>query len=102
MAGRARATLDTDPRFTRAPSSGADTMWGTADDDYGDLTLLFGSPALDAGDNTAIPTDTLDLDSDGVFTETLPLDFAGHPRQLDVGRAPDVATAARRSSIWAL
>lgn len=81
--------LDADPLFTRAPSSGDDTLWGTADDDYGDLSPLYSSPALDAGDSTVVPTDTLDLDGDGILTETLPLDFAGHPRQLDVGGSPD-------------
>ena len=40
-----------DPRFVRMPSSGADGLWGTEDDDYGDLHLLPDSPAIDAGDD---------------------------------------------------
>src|SRR5690606_13172794 len=31
--------LDEDPRFVRAPSPGPDGVWGTDDDDYGDLRL---------------------------------------------------------------
>ncbi len=85
--------LDADPRFRRAPSPGPDTTWGTADDDYGDLSLLTSSPALDAGDNTALPTDTLDLDGDGIVTETLPLDLAGAERRIDVA-APDTGNGS--------
>ncbi len=54
----------------------------------GDLRLLPGSPAIDAGDTTALPLDTLDLDDDGNTTERIPLDLAGAPRLLD-----DPATA---------
>jgi len=35
--------------FTRLPSPGPDSVWGTADDDYGDLSLLPTAPAIDAG-----------------------------------------------------
>ena len=42
--------IGTDPQFIRNPSPGADTVWGTADDDYGDLRLLANSsPCIDAG-----------------------------------------------------
>jgi hypothetical protein len=43
----------------------------------GDLRLGFGSPCLDAGNNSLLPADALDLDSDGNVTEPLPLDLAG-------------------------
>ncbi len=39
------------PCFFCDPSAGADSVWGTADDDYGDLRLIYQSPAFDAGDN---------------------------------------------------
>jgi hypothetical protein len=59
--------LDADPLFVRSPAPGADGDWGTADDDYGDLRLRPGSPAIDAGDTAAVPA--------GVTT-----DLAGNPR----------------------
>src|SRR5207248_4443188 len=47
--------IDVDPRFVRAPSPGADGVWGTGDDDFGDLHLADGSPCADAGANRALP-----------------------------------------------
>jgi hypothetical protein len=69
-----------DPLFVRNPSAGADGVWGTADDDYGDLRLTAASPALDAGDDTLLPVDEFDLDGDGDTAEPLPLDLAGNAR----------------------
>ena len=74
------ATEPIDPRFVRAPSAGADRLWGTSDDDYGDLRLRVDSPAIDAGDNNLLPADTADLDGDGDTSEPIPLDFAGNSR----------------------
>jgi len=63
--------MDTAPLFVRAPDPGPDGVWGDDDhgvgsgddDDYGDLHLQAASPAIDAGDNTAIPAEvTTDLD----------------------------------------
>ncbi len=51
--------LDVDPRFVDA--NGPDDVVGTADDD---LRLLPGSPAIDAGDNAAVPSWLL-VDIDG-------------------------------------
>src|SRR5690606_22079334 len=98
------------PRFVRAPSPGADGVWGTADDDYGDLRLRAGSPALDAGLTEFLPPDVWDLDGDGDTEEPLPLDAAGGRRvwgpEVDLGayergpaarspwRAPAGASAA--------
>ena len=36
-----------DPVFLRTPSPGPDTLWGTLDDDYGDLHIALNSPAID-------------------------------------------------------
>jgi len=41
------------PTFVRPPSAGPDEMWGTDDDDGGDLRLSAGSPGIDAGRNDA-------------------------------------------------
>jgi hypothetical protein len=58
--------LDSDPLFV--------------DPTNGNLQLLNGSPAIDTGDNSALPPDTADLDRDGDTTELIPFDFAGEPR----------------------
>lgn len=79
------AVLDADPQFARAPTPGADATWGTPDDDYGDLRLQVGSPALDAGDAAHLPADAADLDGDGDTTEPLPLDLDGEARIVGTG-----------------
>lgn len=56
-----------DPLFVRTPSKGPDALWGTSDDDYGDLRMQSGSPCIDAGDNSLLPP-------------TLTTDIAGNPR----------------------
>ena len=71
------------PLFNRLPSFGADGTWGTADDDYGDLRLSPGSPAIDSAANADVPLDNLDVDGDGNTTEQLPLDLQGSPRFID-------------------
>jgi hypothetical protein len=50
------------------------------DPDNGDLRFQPGSPCIDAGDNTAVPLDEYDLDSDGISEEPLPFDLDGNPR----------------------
>jgi len=40
-----------DPGFVRDPSPGGDDIWGTEDDDCGDLHLTSMSPAINAGSN---------------------------------------------------
>jgi hypothetical protein len=63
--------INTDPLFVRNPSPGTDGIWGTTDDDYGDLRLQITSPCADAGSNAAVPA--------GVTT-----DLAGNPRIVDI------------------
>ena len=84
--------LDVNPLFGRVPSAGADGMWGTGDDDYGDLRVLSGSPAIDAGDNVALPPDTADLDGDGNTTEPLSLDLVMLSRQFDILNVADTGS----------
>lgn len=67
--------------------SGQDPMF--ADPANADYSLLPGSPAIDAGDNTAVPADALDLDMDGDTGEGLPLDLAGGARFVDDPATPD-------------
>jgi hypothetical protein len=81
--------LDADPLFVLAPAPGLDGVWGTGDDQCGDLRLRAGSPCIDAGDNSAVPA--------GLFH-----DLAGNPRFVDdpdtldtgTGRAPIVDLGA--------
>jgi hypothetical protein len=74
--------ISADPRFVSV-GPGADEIWGTADDTFGDLHLLPGSPCIDAGNNADVPADSADLDGDGNVTEPLPFDLAGAGRFAD-------------------
>lgn len=76
--------IQTNPMFLRYPSPGADTIWGTSDDDYGNLRLKASSPTLDAGDNNYLFSDTLDLDEDGDVDEQIPFDLTDNPRRVDL------------------
>jgi len=49
----------------------------------GNYHLQPGSPCIDAGNNAAVPLDTLDLDGDGDTTERMPFDLDGLPRFVD-------------------
>jgi CSLREA domain-containing protein len=81
--------LYNDPGFVRNPSHGGDG-WGddpdttgideSLNDDYGDLRLAYGSPAIDAGDNALVPADEHDLDGDGDAAELLAVDLQGYER----------------------
>ena len=65
------SVLNADPRFVDLAS--------------GDLRLGISSPAIDAGGNTLLPSDTLDVDGDGDTTELLPIDVDGAVRRADWG-----------------
>jgi parallel beta-helix repeat protein len=52
------------------------------------------SPCADAGDNTAVPDDTADLDGDGNTTEPIPYDFDGDPRIWEDAASPTVDIGA--------
>jgi predicted outer membrane repeat protein len=60
-----------------------------------DYHVLPDSPVIDAGDNTAVPPDELDLDRDGDVTERIPLDldsirrFTDRPATTDTGVADE-------------
>jgi predicted outer membrane repeat protein len=64
-----------DPLFVDA--DGADDQYGTDDDNP---RLSAKSPAIDAGDNSALPGDDFDLDDDGDTAEQIPLDLDLHAR----------------------
>jgi predicted outer membrane repeat protein len=74
--------IDANPLFVRNPDPGADDTWGTEDDDYGDLHLQIGSPAIDAGNNTApeLAGITTDLDGNPRFYDV--------PEIVDTGMGP--------------
>ncbi|MHC4445703.1 MAG: hypothetical protein ACYTBZ_17260, partial [Planctomycetota bacterium] len=50
--------INIDPQFVSRPVPGGDGIWGTGDDDLGDLHLQVGSQSIDAGSNGAVPPDT--------------------------------------------
>jgi hypothetical protein len=64
-----------DPLFIDA--NGSDNILGTLDDN---LRLPSASPALDAGNNSAVPADAADVDDDGNITEQIPYDMDGRVR----------------------
>ncbi|MCL4207511.1 MAG: DUF1565 domain-containing protein, partial [Pirellulaceae bacterium] len=72
--------LDLDPLFVDAAN--------------GNLRLAAGSPAIDAGNNAALPTDTADLDGDGDTAEPIPFDLDMLPRRFDVVAVADTGNGA--------
>ncbi len=74
-------SIDDNPLFARDPSPGPGAIWGTPDDDFGDLHLGAASPVIDAGNNNLVPP--------GITT-----DLAGNPRIFDypgVDHSPGLA-----------
>ena len=59
---------------------GPDNVIGTDDDN---LRLRPGSPCINAGNNVAVPADTLDIDDDVDTDEPIPFDIEGKPRILN-------------------
>lgn len=80
--------LNADPRFQNP--DGPDRVAGTPDDD---LHVKAGSPALDAGDNTAVPADLDDLNANGNRLERIPFDLEGRPRFVDDPATPNTGRA---------
>ncbi len=90
--------ISQDPLFVRDPDDGGDG-WGddpdtlaideSANDDYGNLRHLPGSPCIDAADNDAVLNDMLDIDGDGDVTEPIPFDLDGYTRFVDDPRTVD-------------
>jgi len=70
--------FEADPLFI--DPNGPDNEIGTEDDN---LCLSPNSPCLNAGDNSAIPADTTDLDGDDDTNEPIPFDIEGKSRILD-------------------
>jgi predicted outer membrane repeat protein len=66
-----------DPLFTRDPSPGPDGLWGTPDDDFGDLLPREGSSMVDAGNRDAVPV-------------SLEEDLSGRPRFHDDAGWPNL------------
>ncbi|MEP0548222.1 MAG: T9SS type A sorting domain-containing protein [Rhodothermales bacterium] len=95
--------LNTDPLFAATPSSGPDSEWGTEDDNYGNLRLQEGSPAVGFGRQLFLPPDTFDLDGDGDTEERLPIDLDGGPRvlgnEIDLGAYESPFTVALEPGI---
>jgi hypothetical protein len=77
--------IDANPLFVDA--DGPDDDPNTIEDN--DYRLSAGSPCIDAGDNTAVPADVLDLDGDGDTDEPIPFDLDGNPRFVDDPGMPD-------------
>jgi len=69
------------PGFVREPDPGEDLVWGTHDDDLGDLRPARNSPIIDAGDPD-------------VISDVAGGDVMGEPRLRDDPGAPDVGPAS--------
>jgi hypothetical protein len=67
--------LTIDPHFENPP--GLDGISGTLDDN---LRLNWTSPAIDAGDNSVVPLDDVDINYNGIITETMPYDLDNNSR----------------------
>ncbi|MFO0828566.1 MAG: HYR domain-containing protein [Phycisphaerales bacterium] len=65
------------PLFVRDASPGLDGIWGTSDDDYGDLRLSPLSSCIDGGRNELLPQDAYDLNANGNVSEYVPFDASG-------------------------
>ncbi len=81
------------PRFLDIPMPGPDRVWGTPDDQYGDLRLADVSPAIDAGHDDALVILFSDLEDERarLIESSRSRDMVDQPRQknarIDVGAA---------------
>ena len=86
-----------DPLFVRNPNRGADSIWGTADDDLGDVHLQSTSRAIDAGLNSAVPSSTsLDFDGNPRFADTTGVHDPGVI--VDIGPYETMASLAAKTA----
>ena len=69
--------IDTDPLFVDP------RFFDPNGPDDNNLRLQYSSPCIDAGNNTAVPTDANDIDEDGDTNEPIPWDLDGKPRFID-------------------
>jgi len=79
--------ITANPLFLDA--DGEDNILGTEDDN---LRLDFGSPAVDAGNNSMMMADTADLDEDSDTAEPIPLDYDRQNRFVDDPDVPDTGS----------
>jgi hypothetical protein len=82
--------ISTDPQFTRLGTRNLEGEWID-----GDYRLKASSPAIDAGNNAALPPDSFELDADGNTTEPLPFDLDNEARiegtKVDMGAYEQIA-----------
>ena len=78
-----------DPQFIDV--NGLDDIPGTPDDNLG---LQDTSPAIDAGNNAAVPLDTADLDDDFDTTEVLSMDIDFNARFADISAITDTGNGS--------
>ncbi|MGP1345164.1 MAG: right-handed parallel beta-helix repeat-containing protein [Phycisphaerales bacterium] len=81
--------LDPNPQFVSL--SGSDGIPGNFDDN---LRLLPTSPCIDSANNTLLPNDLLDLNANNIIVETLPVDFDGKPRRIDLPSVPNTGVGS--------
>lgn len=85
--------MERSPRFLDVPMPGPDRVWGTPDDQYGDLRLADVSPAIDAGHDDVLGILFSDLEDEltGLIESSRSLDMVDQPRQknarIDLGAA---------------
>jgi hypothetical protein len=82
--------IGNDPYF--AGADGPDGIIGTEDDN---LRLLADSNCIDAGDNSAVPVDTYDLDNDSNTDESIPFDLDRHARFVDEPNVDDSGSGTK-------
>ncbi len=71
--------INADPTFIENPDPGPDGIWGTEDDEFGNLRIAAGSPCIDAADNTAVPGGIeFDLDGNPRFVDDPDTEDTGH------------------------